>query len=60
MEILNLLYNRVYTHQQVFSFENMLVTGITALISYYLFLFWVKKKALLNFQAWALLCWSAS
>ena len=54
MEILNLLYNRVYTHQQVFSFENMLVTGITALISYCLFLFWVKKKALLNFQAWAL------
>ena len=35
--------------------EAMITTGIVGFISFCLFLFWVKKKALLNFQAWALL-----
>lgn len=37
------------------SIESAILTLVVALISLILFIFWNRKKALLNFQAWALL-----
>jgi uncharacterized membrane protein len=37
------------------SIESAIISLIVVLISLCLFIFWYKKKALLNFQAWALL-----
>lgn len=37
------------------STESMILSGIIVIVSLILFIFWKKKKALLNFQAWALL-----
>jgi len=35
--------------------ESVICNGFAALISGFLFIFWTKKNALLNFRAWALL-----
>ena len=35
--------------------ENIIYNGFVTLVAGYLFIFWTKKKALLNFRAWALL-----
>jgi hypothetical protein len=37
------------------SIEGMILRGLITLISIGVFIFWRKRKALLNFQAWALL-----
>ena len=37
------------------SIESMILSAIVVIVSLALFIFWKKKRALLNFQAWALL-----
>lgn len=37
------------------SIESMILSAIVVIVSLALFIFWKKKKSLLNFQAWALL-----
>jgi hypothetical protein len=54
-QIINLISSKIFTTSDTYSLESMIVTGLATFISVCLFLFWCKKKALLNFQAWALL-----
>jgi glucan phosphoethanolaminetransferase (alkaline phosphatase superfamily) len=43
------------THDGVHSWESLVTSIVIALISLALFFYWTKRKALINFRAWALL-----
>lgn len=52
----HVIKSNIFTTDHLYSsLESQLLTLLASLISLILFLFWYRKKALLNFQAWALL-----